>query len=112
MNAVNQPFTTHYLVYYKKIFINSKRITMSTPMEMLDVLRWMKDAACKGNTEANWFPEHGITKEVKLARTICSQCAVKEECLNYAVQQPELLGIWGGTSHRQRRNIRMGRAVK
>lgn len=85
---------------------------MSTPFEVLEVQRWMKDAACKGNTEGNWFPENGITASVKLAISICNQCAVKQECLNYAVPQPELQGIWGGKSHRQRRNLRMGRAVK
>lgn len=85
---------------------------MSTPLEMLNIQRWMKDAACKGNTEANWFPEHGVSKAVHLAYRICEQCAVKEECLNYAVQYPDLQGIWGGKSPRQRRHIRMGRTVK
>jgi len=82
---------------------------MSSPLEVFEVLQWMKDAGCKGNTEADFFPESGYTKESQLAYKICSQCNVKTECLNYAVDRPELLGIWGGTSHRQRRHIRMGR---
>lgn len=82
---------------------------MSSPLEVVEIERWMKDAGCKGNTKADFFPESGYTKESQLAYEICSRCNVKTECLNYAVDRPELLGIWGGTSHRQRRHIRMGR---
>ncbi len=85
---------------------------MTSPLEIILTTGWMKDAACVGNTEADWFPENGLTEKVKLAKVICNQCAVQKECLDYAVQRPELLGIWGGKSHRQRRNIRMGRPAK
>ena len=37
------------------------------------------------------------------AEGICFGCVVQAECLNYAMQAPDLTGIWGGTSHRERR---------
>lgn len=79
---------------------------MGTPIEMLKIQRWMKDASCVGNREANWFPEGGITREVNLAIKICKSCLVKQECLNYAIERPELLGIWGGVSAKKRESIR------
>ena len=86
---------------------------MSTPIELLDIQRWMKDAACKGNTEGNWFPEQpGRTPAIKIAMDICKQCAVKQECLDYAVARPEVLGIWGGKSPKARRVLRAKRIQK
>ena len=80
---------------------------MSTPIEVLEVQRWMKDASCVGNKEANWFPEKpGRTPEVNLAIKICKDCLVKQECLSYAIAHPELLGIWGGITARKRASIR------
>jgi WhiB family redox-sensing transcriptional regulator len=80
---------------------------MSTPMELLDIQRWMKDAACKGNTEGDWFPEQpGRTPAIKIALDICKQCAVKQECLDYAMARPTLHGIWGGLSARKRGSLR------
>lgn len=83
---------------------------MSTPMEVLDIQRWMKDAACAGNKEANWFPDiPGRTPEIALAMKICKECLVQQECLNYAIARPELLGIWGGVTARKRGSIRAER---
>jgi WhiB family redox-sensing transcriptional regulator len=93
--------------YNKKNFINSKRINMSTPLELLNIQRWMKDAACKGNTEGDWFPEApGNAPAVKIALSICKDCLVKQECYDYAITRPELQGIWGGVTARKRGRIR------
>ncbi len=80
---------------------------MSTSLELLAIQRWMKDAACKGNTEGDWFPDHpGRTPAIKLAIDICNQCAVKQECFDYAMQYPDLHGIWGGVTARKRSSLR------
>jgi WhiB family redox-sensing transcriptional regulator len=80
---------------------------MSTSIELFEIQRWMKDAACKGNTEANWFPETPARNPaVVLAISICNQCAVKQECLDYAMARPDLQGVWGGLSARKRGSLR------
>jgi len=83
---------------------------MSTPHEMLKIQRWMKDAACKGNNEGDWFPEApGNSPAVKIALEICKNCLVKQECYDYAITQPQLVGIWGGVTARKRGGIRAER---
>lgn len=53
-----------------------------------------------------WFPtQHRPRPEKDLAKAICFRCPVREECLDWAVKLPELHGIWGGISVRQRRTI-------
>ena len=61
---------------------------------------WRERAACKGMDPAIFFPERGGS--VNEALTICERCPVRLECRLYALQHPELVGIWGGMSGRSR----------
>ena len=39
-------------------------------------------------------------------------CVVREDCLEFALQNGEKFGIWGGLSERERRRIRRQRALE
>lgn len=67
---------------------------------------WMAEAACSGMDPNLFFPVRGESTEA--ARAVCETCAVRSDCLNYAVETREALGIWGGTSERQRRKHHVG----
>lgn len=60
-------------------------------------------AACRGVDPDIFYPEQG--ESTKLARAICQLCKIKEECLEFALQNQELFGIWGGKSVRERKVI-------
>lgn len=40
---------------------------------------------------------------IKQARAICTDCPVKEQCLNYALEFPaaDMHGVWAGLTSRQ-----------
>ncbi|MFF4933576.1 WhiB family transcriptional regulator [Streptomyces griseofuscus] len=40
------------------------------------------------------------------AKVLCVGCAYLDECAAYALARPELLGVWGGTTARERRSLR------
>jgi WhiB family transcriptional regulator, redox-sensing transcriptional regulator len=42
------------------------------------------------------------------ARAVCDRCTVTEECLAFALADPYAMGVWGGTTGRQRRAMRTG----
>ena len=67
---------------------------------------WRDAAACHGLDPALFVTERG--EDAATAKAVCATCAVKAECLDYALTSPTILGIWGGTSHRERRAIRKG----
>ena len=69
---------------------------------------WMKRGACRGEDRAMFFP--GLGKTTTAARAICSNCSVRQECLEYALADTELAGVWGGTSDRERRKLRSAAA--
>ena len=41
---------------------------------------------------------------------MCRGCEVRHDCLEFALQNGEKFGIWGGLSERERRRIRRQRA--
>ncbi|WP_328596787.1 WhiB family transcriptional regulator [Agromyces humi] len=68
---------------------------------------WRVDALCAQTDPEMFFPEKGgPTSDPK---KVCKSCEVRSECLDYALDNDEDFGVWGGTSPRERRDIRAGR---
>ena len=70
----------------------------------------MKDSACKDADPEIFFVERGESTEE--AKAICATCPVKQECLDYAIEFNERVGIWGGMSDKQiRQEVRRRKQV-
>ena len=66
--------------------------------------RWMESGSCMSVDPELWFADMGgATRQAKL---ICQGCPVKVECLEYALENNERFGVWGGLSEHQRRPLR------
>jgi WhiB family redox-sensing transcriptional regulator len=46
------------------------------------------------------------------AKKICFTCPYQQACLEYAMNNPEVVGIWGGTTEKQRTAARKGAQLK
>jgi WhiB family redox-sensing transcriptional regulator len=71
-------------------------------------LSWMDEANCLGCDPELFFPERGAS--CVEAKAVCFGCAVRVECLEFALAVGEKHGIWGGLSERERRRVRRERA--
>jgi WhiB family redox-sensing transcriptional regulator len=60
-------------------------------------------AECSGLTHL-FFTEVGETQEP--AKAVCRDCPIRQACLEYALDNGETHGIWGGLSPRERRAYR------
>ncbi len=69
-----------------------------------DQLAWQTDALCAQTDPEAFFPEKGGS--TRDAKRICASCEVRGECLDYALQNDERFGIWGGLSERERRKLK------
>lgn len=79
-------------------------VRKSTPVEEEESLAWQGDSLCAQTDPEAFFPEKGgSTRE---AKKICTSCEVRAQCLEYALQNDERFGIWGGLSERERRKLR------
>ena len=65
---------------------------------------WRDQANCKGINPDVFHPTRG--EDTKAAVAICAGCIVVEQCLHYALSNSIKVGIYGGTSERQRRIMR------
>jgi WhiB family redox-sensing transcriptional regulator len=72
-------------------------------------LSWQTDALCAQTDPEAFFPEKGGS--TRDAKRICTTCEVKAQCLDYALQNDERFGIWGGLSERERRRLRRSKSA-
>lgn len=64
--------------------------------------------ACAGVDPAVFFPDVGGNADA--ARAICNTCPITEQCLQWAIDNREKYGVWGGLVEEERRRlIRTGR---
>lgn len=70
-------------------------------------LSWKKQGNCLGIDPDLFYPERGVSSVN--AKLVCEGCVVSQECLDYAIDNGEKFGIWGGKSERERRTIRRER---
>lgn len=65
---------------------------------------WRNLALCAEVDPELFFPEKGGSHAAP--KSVCARCDVRTDCRDFAVARPELTGIWGGTSEKDRITIR------
>lgn len=65
---------------------------------------WTRSAACAQAPEVSFFPERGASTAE--AKQVCAVCVVRQQCLDYALEEHISHGVWGGLSFRQRKALR------
>jgi len=67
--------------------------------------KWRSIGLCRGSDTMVFYPpsdDHSLAEE---AKTICSMCAVRRPCLEFALTTREKHGVWGGLTERERRRM-------
>lgn len=79
-----------------------------------------RGGSCEGRPTGWWFPE--IEREMKgperrviyshaeMAKRLCGICPIREECLQYSLEN-EPFGIWGGFDEHDRHGIRLTEGI-
>lgn len=75
---------------------------------------WMADALCKEYPKIEFVAgptENGGSDRLERDRAVdvCKRCLVTVECLDHALANTDLVGVWGGTTTRLRNLIRKGK---
>lgn len=69
---------------------------------------WVDEALCAQTDPEAFFPEVGETSTPALR--VCQACPVRQQCLEWALTNNEIFGVWGGTTPNDRRKLRRARA--
>jgi WhiB family redox-sensing transcriptional regulator len=68
------------------------------------VENWKLAGACRDRDPNLFFPENDRWAE-RRAKAICEGCMVRAQCLDVALRGNDV-GIWGGTTERERKKIK------
>ena len=74
-----------------------------SPINNYHVRDWMENAKCRGGEPNTFFPSEGVG--VAEAKMFCLDCVVRAACLEYAIENGQVHGVWGGASERERKEI-------
>ncbi|MGW7257528.1 WhiB family transcriptional regulator [Streptomyces sp. NPDC054834] len=70
---------------------------------------WRDHAACRHEDPDLFFPV-GTTGPALLqerqAKAVCGRCPVRDQCLDWAMDTGQTLGVWGGTTEGERRALK------
>lgn len=64
---------------------------------------WRVRGQCATRDPDLWFSTAG--KNLREAKRLCSLCAVRKQCLAFAIESAVTHGVWGGMSEIERRSI-------
>ena len=102
----NREFVIEEVLHVSELDVADRVLTSTgvVPLADLEELGWQERALCAQTDPEAFFPEKGgSTRE---AKKVCLSCEVRVECLEYALEQDERFGIWGGLSERERRRLK------
>ena len=74
---------------------------------------WRAHSACLSADSDLFFPISATAAsapQTARAKAICAGCTVRSACLDYAMADRNLQGIWGGTTDDERRKARRSTA--
>ena len=73
---------------------------------------WVHRARCKDEDPELFFPigtAGPAASQIAAAKSVCSRCEVRLECLEWAMGTGQEAGVWGGLSEDERRALRRAR---
>jgi WhiB family redox-sensing transcriptional regulator len=65
----------------------------------------MDAAACTEVAPDLFFADATDLVNTKLAKKVCAECRVKDQCLQYALENRMEFGVWGGLAVQERRSL-------
>ncbi|WP_369166586.1 WhiB family transcriptional regulator [Streptomyces sp. R28] len=70
---------------------------------------WRDHAACRHEDPDLFYPigtSGPMLLQTEQAKEVCRRCSVREQCLRWALDTEQFIGVWGGTSENERRALR------
>ncbi|MGV9796908.1 WhiB family transcriptional regulator [Mycobacterium sp. NPDC003449] len=76
------------------------------PRPILEEWNWQLEGSCQGYPSEVFFPEsegrQGRRQREEAAKEICRECPVLARCRDHALKTPEVHGVWGAMTARER----------
>jgi len=74
---------------------------------------WRHNAACREIDDPDIFFPIGTTgpalEQIDAAKRICQKCCVRSQCLEWALSTGQDIGVWGGLSEEERKEVQLAK---
>lgn len=80
-----------------------------SPIGVEPLRNWRDVAACRDTDPDLFFPvgtTGAAVHQIEAAKAVCDVCLAKDACLQFAIENNQDSGVWGGTSEDERRKLR------
>jgi WhiB family redox-sensing transcriptional regulator len=78
--------------------------------EFADLLEETGETPCMAYPDAFFIDQDDAQGQYyTIARQLCHACPIRLQCLEYAVDNLEEYGYWGGTTPKERKRLKRGR---
>ncbi|MGP2436225.1 WhiB family transcriptional regulator [Streptomyces sp. JW3] len=70
---------------------------------------WREHAACRDEDPDLFFPigtSGPALLQTEQAKAVCHHCPVRDQCLEWALDTGQSIGVWGGTDENERRALK------
>ncbi|MEV5440930.1 WhiB family transcriptional regulator [Streptomyces sp. NPDC052682] len=70
---------------------------------------WRNHAACRHEDPDLFFPigtSGPALLQAEQAKAVCRRCPVRDDCLQWALDTGQTIGVWGGTNETERRALK------
>ncbi len=84
-------------------------LTADSLTDFAPVRDWRELSACRDTDPDLFFPvgSTGLAaQQIVAAKAVCDVCPAKAPCLQFAIENNQDSGVWGGTSEDERRKLR------
>ena len=84
-------------------------LTADSMIQLAPTMDWRNGAACRDTDPDLFFPvgtTGAAVDQIAAAKAVCDVCSAKESCLQFAIENNQDSGVWGGTSEDERRKLR------
>lgn len=71
---------------------------------------WRDRALCRDEDPEMFFPVSTAGSAAARAKAVCAACTVARQCLSWALDNSQDVGIWGGLDENERRALKRRRA--
>ena len=88
---------------------------MTTYRDLKKAIEENSGVPCEGNPDAFFLEEEyqdaNMAYKIQTAKKLCAECPIQMLCLDYALENLETYGIWGGLTKSEREKI-LGRKLR
>lgn len=82
----------------------------------MESTHWQNRAQCLGEDPELFFPIGNTgpaVYQIEEAKSVCLRCEVREQCLEWALENGQEYGVWGGMSEDERKPLkRRGKRIR